>query len=125
MYCLTACITVRPYSKVSAPMAAEIFKCTEHSERLLRSAEVLDFEIPYTAAEIDAAKRLVVAKNGLVDAYVRPVPWARFGDDGRFGAEEHHSSRHRGVGMAKLFRPRAAPQGHPPRHCPTIAVRIR
>jgi len=53
----------------------EIFKCTEHSERLLRSAEVLDFEIPYTAAEIDAAKRLVVAKNGLVDAYVRPVAW--------------------------------------------------
>jgi len=36
---------------------------------------VLDFEIPYTAAEIDAAKRLVVAKNGLVDAYVRPVAW--------------------------------------------------
>ncbi len=53
----------------------EIFKCAEHSERLLRSAEVLDFEIPYTAAEIDAAKRLVVAKNGLVDAYVRPVAW--------------------------------------------------
>ncbi len=53
----------------------EIFKCSEHSERLLRSAEVLDFEIPYTAAEIDAAKRLVVAKNGLVDAYVRPVAW--------------------------------------------------
>ncbi|MGY6568846.1 MAG: branched-chain amino acid aminotransferase [Salinarimonas sp.] len=53
----------------------EIFKCSEHSERLLRSAEVLDFQIPYTAAEIDAAKRLVVAKNGLVDAYVRPVAW--------------------------------------------------
>ena len=53
----------------------EIFKSLEHSERLLRSAEVLDFEIPYTAAEIDAAKRLVIAQNGLVDAYVRPVAW--------------------------------------------------
>jgi branched-chain amino acid aminotransferase len=33
----------------------EIFKCTEHSERLKRSAELLDFEIPYSVAEIDAA----------------------------------------------------------------------
>ncbi len=53
----------------------EIFKSLEHSERLLRSAEVLDFQIPYSAAEIDAAKRLVIAQNGLVDAYVRPVAW--------------------------------------------------
>ena len=53
----------------------EIFKSLEHSERLLRSAQVLDFHIPYTAAEIDEAKRLVIAKNGLVDAYVRPVAW--------------------------------------------------
>lgn len=53
----------------------EIFKGTEHSERLRKSAEVLDFEIPYTVAEIDAAKRLVLSKNGLVDAYVRPIAW--------------------------------------------------
>jgi branched-chain amino acid aminotransferase len=53
----------------------EIFKCTEHSERLKQSARVLDFEIPYSAAEIDAAKRLVLEKNGLADAYVRPVAW--------------------------------------------------
>jgi branched-chain amino acid aminotransferase len=53
----------------------EIFKCTEHSERLRRSAQVLDFEIPYSVAEIDAAKRLVVEKNGQKDAYVRPVAW--------------------------------------------------
>ncbi len=53
----------------------EIFKCTEHSERLRRSAEVLDFEVPFSVAEIDAAKRLVLSKNGLVDAYVRPIAW--------------------------------------------------
>src|SRR5262245_32914564 len=53
----------------------EIFKCTEHSERLKRSAEMLDFEIPYTVAEIDAAKRLVLEKNGQKDAYVRPIAW--------------------------------------------------
>ena len=53
----------------------EIFKSTEHSERLKKSAEILDFEIPYTVAEIDAAKRLVLEKNGQKDAYIRPVAW--------------------------------------------------
>jgi branched-chain amino acid aminotransferase len=53
----------------------EIFKSTQHSERLKRSAQILDFEIPYSVAEIDAAKRLVLEKNGQKDAYVRPVAW--------------------------------------------------
>jgi branched-chain amino acid aminotransferase len=53
----------------------EIFKCTQHSERLKRSAQILDFEIPYSVAEIDAAKRLVLEKNGQKEAYVRPVAW--------------------------------------------------
>jgi branched-chain amino acid aminotransferase len=53
----------------------EIFKCTEHSERLHKSAEVMGFQIPFSVAEIDAAKRLVLAKNNLVDGYVRPIAW--------------------------------------------------
>jgi branched-chain amino acid aminotransferase len=53
----------------------EIFKSTEHSERLKKSAQILDFEIPYTVAEIDAAKRIVLEKNGQKDAYLRPVAW--------------------------------------------------
>ena len=53
----------------------QIFKSTQHSERLKRSANLLDFEIPYSAAEIDAAKRLVLERNGQRDAYIRPVAW--------------------------------------------------
>lgn len=53
----------------------QIFKCTEHSERLKRSANILDFEIPYSVAEIDAAKKLVLEKNGKREAYVRPIAW--------------------------------------------------
>jgi branched-chain amino acid aminotransferase len=53
----------------------KIFKGTEHSERLKASARILDFEIPYSVAEIDAAKQLVVERNGKPDAYVRPVAW--------------------------------------------------
>jgi branched-chain amino acid aminotransferase len=52
-----------------------IFKSTKHSERLRESARLLDFEVPYSAAEIDAAKALVLEKNGLTDAYVRPLAW--------------------------------------------------
>jgi branched-chain amino acid aminotransferase len=55
--------------------AGEIFKITEHSERLKRSGEYLDFTIPYSILEIDAAKRLVVEKNGMPDVYVRAVAW--------------------------------------------------
>lgn len=53
----------------------KIFKSTQHSERLKRSGTLLDFEIPYSVAEIDAAKRLVLEKNGQKNAYVRPVAW--------------------------------------------------
>ena len=53
----------------------EIFKLSEHSQRLLESAKVLDFEIPYTVAEIDQACRDVVRTNGLVNGYVRPIAW--------------------------------------------------
>ncbi|MCA0341772.1 MAG: branched-chain amino acid aminotransferase [Proteobacteria bacterium] len=52
-----------------------IFKSTEHSERLHRSAEWLDYKIPYSVEELDAAKHLVLRENGLKDAYVRPVAW--------------------------------------------------
>lgn len=52
-----------------------IFECTQHSERLRRSANILDFEIPYSVAEIDAAKRLVIEKNGQKEAYVRAIAW--------------------------------------------------
>ena len=52
-----------------------VFKSTAHTERLKRSANILDFEIPWSVAEIDAAKQLVLDKNGLTDAYLRPVAW--------------------------------------------------
>ncbi|KKB85797.1 branched-chain amino acid aminotransferase [Devosia limi DSM 17137] len=53
----------------------EVFKLREHTERLIASGKTLDFTIPYSADEIDAACREVLAKNNLVDAYMRPVAW--------------------------------------------------
>ncbi|MFB9264602.1 branched-chain amino acid aminotransferase [Bradyrhizobium erythrophlei] len=53
----------------------KVFKSTEHSERLKTSARILDFEIPYSVAEIDAAKQLVIDSNHLPNSYVRPIAW--------------------------------------------------
>ena len=52
-----------------------IFKLSEHSERLRKSASLLGFELPWTAAEIDAACNEVLKASGLTDAYMRPVAW--------------------------------------------------
>src|SRR4051812_18761676 len=38
----------------------EIFRGRDHTERLINSGKILDFTIPYSADEIDAAKRLVL-----------------------------------------------------------------
>ncbi len=59
----------------------KIFKSREHSERLHYSARELDFEIPFTVDEIEAAKAEVLRANGLTDAYVRPVAWRGAGED--------------------------------------------
>jgi branched-chain amino acid aminotransferase len=53
----------------------QIFKLREHTDRLLASAKMLDFEIPYTAEQIDAACNAVMKANNLVDGYVRPIAW--------------------------------------------------
>jgi branched-chain amino acid aminotransferase len=59
----------------------KIFLSREHSERLHFSAGELDFEIPYTVDEIEAAKEQVLSENGLTDAYVRAVAWRGAGED--------------------------------------------
>jgi branched-chain amino acid aminotransferase len=53
----------------------EVYKLREHSQRLVDSAEIMGFTIPYTVEEIDAATRSALDKSGLVDAYVRPIAW--------------------------------------------------
>jgi branched-chain amino acid aminotransferase len=51
----------------------KIFESDEHSRRFHRSAELLDFTIPYSVAELNAAKDAVLKANNMQDAYLRPV----------------------------------------------------
>ncbi len=52
-----------------------IFRLRDHTDRLLASARMLGFEIPWSAAVIDAACETVLRANGLTDGYVRPIAW--------------------------------------------------
>ena len=66
--------------------SGHIFKLREHTERLINSARILGFEIPWSAEQIDEACRQVLAGNGLEDGYVRPIAWR--------GAEQLSVSAH-------------------------------
>ncbi len=59
----------------------KIFLSRKHSERLHFSAGQMDFEIPYSVDEIEAAKAAVLDVNGYTDAYVRAIAWRGAGED--------------------------------------------
>ena len=59
----------------------KIFKGVEHSQRLRKSANLLDMEIPYSVEEIEKAKYDMLKANGWADAYVRAVAFRGAGDD--------------------------------------------
>ena len=59
----------------------KIFKSRAHSERLLASGKLIDFEIPYSVEDIEAAKEAALQANGLTDAYVRAFAWRGAGPD--------------------------------------------
>jgi branched-chain amino acid aminotransferase len=52
-----------------------VFRLRQHSLRLKRSAELLDFEIPWSVDQIELATRQVVRANGIEDGYIRPIAW--------------------------------------------------
>jgi branched-chain amino acid aminotransferase len=59
----------------------KIFESRKHSERLHYSANCIDFQIPYSVDEIEAAKYEVMKANNLTDAYIRAIAWRGVGED--------------------------------------------
>ena len=89
----------------------EIFKLTEHSQRLHQSAKILGFEIPWTVAEVDAACKEVLKANKLVDAYMRPVAWR--GSE-QMGVSAQGTKPHMAIAAwewGKYFDPKLAEKG--------------
>ena len=53
----------------------KVFKLHQHSARLIHSAKMLAYDLPYSADELDRATELVVKENQLDSGYVRPLAW--------------------------------------------------
>jgi branched-chain amino acid aminotransferase len=88
-----------------------IFKLRQHSERLINSARILGFELPWTAEQIDAACNETLKANGLTDAYVRPVAWR--GSE-QMGVSAQKTKPHLAVAVwewGKYFDPAVAAKG--------------
>ena len=50
-----------------------IFRLQEHTDRLFRSAHILQMKLPYTKQEIMDAQKAAVRENNLESAYMRPM----------------------------------------------------
>lgn len=53
----------------------KIFALSDHSQRLIDSAQLMGYDIPFSREEIDKACTDTLAKSGLGSAYVRPLAW--------------------------------------------------
>lgn len=52
-----------------------VFRLSAHSARLIRSANLLDYDLPWSREQIDEATRAVVKTNDLTAGYIRPIAW--------------------------------------------------
>ena len=53
----------------------KVFKLEEHTERLIASAGAIKLQVPYNFDEIIKAHQLIMQKNNIQDAYIRPLVW--------------------------------------------------
>ena len=52
---------------------AAIFRLQDHTDRLFRSAHILQMKMPFTKEEIMEAQKAAVRENNLESAYIRPM----------------------------------------------------
>ena len=61
---------VRAYNTASGPA---IFRLKEHTDRLFRSAHILNMTMPFTKEQLNEAQCAAVRENNLDEAYLRPM----------------------------------------------------
>lgn len=59
---------------------AKIFRLQDHTDRLFRSAHILNMAMPFSKNQINEAQRQVVRENNLEEGYLRPMCF--FGAEG-------------------------------------------
>jgi len=63
-----------------ADQGTAIFRLQEHTDRLFRSAHIMNMEMPFSKDEINAAQLVAVKENNLDSAYLRPMVF--YGSEG-------------------------------------------
>lgn len=61
---------VRAYNTANGPA---IFRLKEHTDRLFRSAHILNMKMPFSKEELNEAQCAAVRENNLDEAYLRPM----------------------------------------------------
>ncbi|MGM0769368.1 MAG: branched-chain amino acid transaminase [Pseudomonadota bacterium] len=61
---------VRAYNTANGPA---IFRLKEHTDRLFRSAHILNMKMPFTKEQLNDAQCAAVRENNLDEAYLRPM----------------------------------------------------
>ncbi|TVZ37460.1 branched-chain amino acid aminotransferase [Alteromonadaceae bacterium 2753L.S.0a.02] len=69
---------VRAYNAGS--FGTSIFRLKEHTDRLFRSAHIMNMKMPWSKDELNEAQKLVVRENNLDEAYLRPMVF--YGSEG-------------------------------------------
>ena len=54
---------------------SKIFKLKEHTDRLFKSAKILDMKIPYSYDKIIEATKKLVSDQNIQNGYIRPFVW--------------------------------------------------
>src|ERR1044072_3230192 len=75
---------IRGYEAERGPA---IFRHQDHLERLTKSAQLYYFELPYSTAEIAAATRELISRNGLSSCYTRPLAFRGYGNLGLYATD--------------------------------------
>ena len=112
----TACTTAPACSRASVPMAARSSSRPSIPSGCTSPPSILDFEIPYSVAELDAAKQKVLELNAMKDAYVRPVAWR--GSE-MMAVSAQHSTIHVAIAVwdwPSMFDVETEDEGHQARH---------
>ena len=55
--------------------SGKVFKLEEHTDRLFKSAEIMEMKIPFTPAQLNAATNETLRANNITDGYIRPIAW--------------------------------------------------
>lgn len=68
---------VRAYNTEKGPA---LFRLQDHTDRLFRSAHILNMKMPFTKEQVNEAQRAAVRENNLDEAYLRPMVF--YGSEG-------------------------------------------